>query len=421
MTRSRLAGVLLILALLCGSRLAGQSYRTFMDEWNSIRQGPGFRIGPLKVVPAVRLLDLGYDTNIYYRAAEDEVVADYTAVLSPEIKAFWPVGHSLFLYVTENPEYLFLLNETGLRTFTNSLSSGFRFLALQRFSLSAAYHARKNVRRSTSEFERPIESTVKGWDSGLFFETPRGTSAGVRVSSEAFRHRDIAAPGPVDYYARTLDRQEESAAFELYYRVFSESRLFASVRMSRDEFRDPASAWRNAHSVRAMAGIRFPLLGRARGQVSLGWKAFTPESPDREPFSGLVSATDVRLRFWRFGFDLGYVRDNYYSYLDTAYYYVEDRFRAGVSLYLMPFLRLDAGYLGGALDYPEPQIVWHQGQPVLVPDRRDAHRTWSAGLVVRLAGKAGLGLSYNLYRRSSNAPGYDIDRGFLGASLTYDF
>ncbi len=392
-----------------------------MDEWTSIRQGPGFRFGPLKIVPALRLLDVGYDSNIYYRAVENEVVADYTAVLSPEVKAYWPVGNSLFLYVTENPEYLFLLNETGLRTFTNNLSSGLRLLALRRFSLSADYHARKHVRRSTSEFERPVESAAKGWDGGLFFETARGTSIGVRAASEDLRHRDIAAPGPEDYFARTLDRREASAAFELYYRVFAESRLFASVRMSRDEFRDPASAWRNARSVRAMAGIRFPLLGRATGQVSLGWKAFAPESPDREPFSGLVSATDVRLRLWRLGIDLGYVRDNYYSYLENAYYYVEDRFRGGVSFYLLPFLRLDAGFQGGTLDYPEPQIVWHQGQPVLVPDRRDTHRTWSAGLVVRLAGNAGLGLSYNLYGRTSNAPGYDIDRGFLGASLTYDF
>lgn len=411
----------MLLLLFAGGRLSGQSYRTFTDEWNGIREGAGFRLGPLKVVPAFRLYDVGRDSNVYYRAEGEGVVPDFTGMLSPEFKATWLVGNSLILSVTDNPEYLFFLKERNLRAFTNSFSSGFRFLALRRLSLSADYHARRHVRRSTSELDRLVEDTVRGWEGGLFFETARGTSIGVRGLSDEFRYRDVASEDPDDFYARTLDRRESSLLFEFYYRVFSQSFLFASAGPSRDEFRFPESSWRNARSFRAMGGIRFPLIGRARGQVSLGWKTFTPESPERRPFSGVVSASDVSFRVWRFGFKLGYSRDNHYSYIRTAYYYVEDRFRSGLSFYLTSFLRLDADLRYGALDYPEPQVIWQGGLPVLVADRRDVHRTRSLGLVVRVAGNAGLSLSYNFYRRTSNAPGFDIDRGFVGASLTYDF
>lgn len=392
-----------------------------MDEWKGIREAARLRLGPLRVDPALRIFDAGYDSNVYFRPAGDASVPDYTAMISPELKAYWLAGNSFIFSFTENPEYLFFLKESDLRAFTNSFSSGLRFLALQRMSLSAEYHVRQHVRRSTSELDRRIEDTIKGWEGGLFFETPRGTSLGISWSLDDYRYRDVASEYLEDLYARALDRRETSAAFEVYYRVFSESHFFATVGLSRDEFRFPESAWRNASSFRAMGGIRFPLIGRARGQVIMGWKSFKPESPVRKPFSGLVSASDINIRVWRLGFDLGYIRDNFYSYLQTAYYYVEDRFRGGVSYYFTPFLRLDASLHRGALDYPEPQVVWHQGQPVLVADRRDVHRTFSAGLVVRMAGSVGLGVSYNFYRRTSNAPGFDVDRNFVGASLTYDF
>lgn len=423
MKRPRIGGAALslLLLLLAGGRLSAQSHRNFLDEWNSIREGARLRLGPFRIDPALRIFDAGYDSNVTFRPDGEAAVPDYTAMLSPEIKGYWLIGNSLILSVTENPEYHFFLKERNLRAFTNSFASGLRFLALRRFSLSAEYHVRQHVRRSTSELDRRIEDTVKGWEGSLFFETARGTSFGVSGLLDEYRYRDVASEFVGDLYARALDRRESAAAFEFYYRVFSQSYFFATAGVARDEFRFPESAWRNANSFRVMSGIRFPLLGRARGQIALGWKTFTPGSPDRKAFSGFVSASDISVRAWRFGFDLGYTRDNYYSYLETAYYYVEDLFRSGVSFYLTPSLRLDAGLRHGALDYPEPQIVWHQGQPVLVANRRDIHRTCSVGLAVRMAGSVGLGLSYNFYRRTSNAPGFDVGRNFLGASVTYDF
>jgi hypothetical protein len=43
------------------------------------------------------------------------------------------------------------------------------------------------------------------------------------------------------------------------------------------------------------------------------------------------------------------------------------------------------------------------------------------GPVFRIGGTVGLGLTYNLYRRTSNAPGFDVRRNFAGAFLTYEF
>ena len=410
-----------LLVLLAGVRLSGQSYRNFREEYDGIRERARLRLGPLRVIPVFRLSEAGRDSNVYFREEGGEVISDFTATFSPEARGYWLVGSSVILSVTENPEYLFYAKEKGLRAFTNSFSTGLRILALRSFSLSADYHVLSHVRRATSELDQRIQDTLTGGTAGFFFETPRGTAVGFTGSIEDFRYKDVAADAPDDIYARALDRRETAAAVELYYRVFSRSFFFTTAGWTRYEFVFQESAWRDASSIEVSAGLRFPLLGRARGTLSLGWKSFQPESPERKPFSGLVAATDVSFRFGRLGINLGYVRDNTFSYNESAYYYVDGRARAGLSFYVAPFLRIDGSVQSGTMDYPEPQEIWYGGGPVIVEHREDVYTTFSVGPVVRVAGAVGLGLTYNFYRRTSNAPGFNVRRNFVGAFLTYEF
>jgi hypothetical protein len=402
-------------------RLSGQSYRNFREEYGDIKERARLRLGPLRIIPEFRLSEVGYDSNVYFREERGQVIPDFTATFSPEARGYWLVGSSMIVSVTENPEYLFYAKEKGLRAFTNSFASTLRLLVLRSFSLSADYHVLSHVRRAMSELDQRIQDTVKGVTAGLFFETPRGTAAGLTGSTEDFRYKDVALDVPDDIYARALDRRETSAAVELYYRVFSQSVVFTTAGWTRYTFVFPESAWRNASSFEVSGGIRFPLLGRARGTLSLGWKSFQPKSRERKPFSGLVAATDVAFRLGRLGVTLGYVRDNAFSYNESAYYYIDGRARAGLSFYVAPFFRIDGTIQCGTLDYPEPQDVWYGGEVFVVDRREDVTRTFSVGPVVRVAGTIGLGLTYNFYRRTSNAPGFNVRRNFVGAFLTYAF
>jgi hypothetical protein len=73
------------------------------------------------------------------------------------------------------------------------------------------------------------------------------------------------------------------------------------------------------------------------------------------------------------------------------------------------------------MSFPEPQEIGIGGGVVVIDDRRDVQRNFSVGPVVRLSGTVGLGLTYNFYRRTSNAPGFDVRRNFIGAFITYEF
>lgn len=411
----------LLLVFVAGVRLSGQSYRNFREEYDDIRERARLRLGPLRVVPAFRLSEVGRDSNVYFRDEGSEPVPDFTATLSPEARGYWLLGSSIIVSVTENPEYLYYAKEKRLRAFSNSFSSGLRLLLLRSFSLSADYHVQSHVRRATSELDRRIRDTATGASAGLFFETPRGTAVGFAGAFEDFRYKDVAADVPDDIYARALDRRETSAAFEIYYRVFSRSAFFATAGYARYDFVFPEFSWRNGSSLEFSGGFRFPLLGRARGTVSLGWKSFRPGSTERKAFQGFVAATDVAFRAGRLGFSLGYARDTVFSYIQSAYYYVDGRVRAGLSLYITPSFRIDGNVQSGTMAYPEPQEVWDGSGYIVIDSREDTHRNFSVGPVLRIAGSVGLGLTYNFYRRTSNAPGFNVRRNFIGAFLTYEF
>jgi hypothetical protein len=411
----------LVLLLVWAARLSGQSYVPFREEAEAIRQQTRFRLGPLRVVPFLRLSDVGYDTNVYYSDERREAVADLTATLSPELRGYWLGGGSLIFSVLENPEYVAYARESDLRAFTNSVSASLRWLALRRFSLSAEYHDFSHVRRIQSEFEHRIRDTTRGAQGSLFFETPRGTVFGVTAAVDDFRFEDVTAGPPDPAYHLALDRRETSLAAEAYYRVFSRSYLFSRVAWSRYAFVHEVSAWRDAAAIEASGGFRFPLVGRARGTIRFGYKSFRPDDPLRRSFAGLVAGTAVTLRVGRLGVELGLDRDLAFSYLESAYYYVDTRVRAGLSLYLFRSLRIDARGGTGTMTYPEPVEVWDDGIPVLIDGRRDRQWDISVGPVLRIFRTAGFGLAYNFYRRTSNAPGFNIRRDFVGAFITYEF
>jgi hypothetical protein len=410
------------LVLLAGAlRLSAQSYLPFQAEVDAIRDRTKFRLGPFRFVPEIRIDDVGYDSNIYFAGEQREPVSDFTATLSPRIRGYWLATPSLIVWGLENPEYLAYARTEALRAFSNSVSGGLRWLALRRFSLSGEYHDLSHVRRVFSELDHRIRDTSKGGAASLFFETPRGTAIGLTGGVDDYRYEDVASGVPDPSYGLALDRRETRAAFETYYRVFSRSYFFSTFAWTRYTFHADVSKGRDADSLEASAGFRFPLAGRARGTVRFGWKALRPDDPLRVSFSGLVAGTSVNFRFGRVAVNLGLDRDVAFSYLESAYYYIDTRSRSGLSLYLFRSLRLDAAFSFGTMAYPEPQEIWVDGVPVVVADRRDDQWDLSFGPVIRISATTGLGATFNIYRRTSNAPGFDVRRNFIGAFLTTEF
>lgn len=398
----------------------GQDHTSFRVERDIVTQAR-LRFGPFRFLPVLQLRNLGYDDNVYYQQSGGPRVGDYTGTVSPEIKSYLLLGRSLILSFTDNPEYLYFAKQTRLRTFTNSFASGARLNLFNRLTLSGEYHFRNHLRRALSEFSRLVADTAKGVTTSVFYETPRGTSVGVRGKIDRFSYEDIVLPDYEVLYSRSLNRKETTGTFELYYPVFSESSLFFTVGTTQYEFENPSFRWRDSRSTQAAVGLRFPLVGRARGRLSLGYKKFVPSEAGRKDYSGLIADTDVNFLLGRFSLRLRIGRETHFSYLESAFFYIENRFNPGISVYITRRFRFDYDFYHGSLQYPDPLLVYYPESGPAEIIRRDAHRTHTIGLSIFFLRKTGIQLSYNILERSSNAPGFNIERNFIGLSLVRDF
>jgi len=416
-----LLNISLCLLILFSSITYSQSYQTFQSEIREITQRAKWHLGPFRIYPTLQFRDIGYDDNVYRKREEDNPISDYTATISPQVRVYLLFRNWLILSFMENPEYVYFVKEKRERSFNNNYSPSLKLIILHRFVLTGNYQYRRRRRRATSEFDVRANETTRGYNGSLFYETARGTSFGISAAERKIAYEDITLPGEEIYLSRVLNRKERNTSFEFYYRVFSESFFFINAGYTEYNFEYKESQWRNSYSYQIYSGIRFPLLGRLRGTLSLGYKILKPRKKGIKSFSGFVGNIGLNLRTGRFGFRVQYNRDSWFSFSTSNIYFLEDSYGAGISLYLTGFLRLDYDFSYRESNYPETlRITLPQGNFQEIK-RKDTYYIHSLGFVIRVIRSTGVGIRYNYWERDSNIPRVGRKRWFVGGYITYEF
>jgi len=407
--------------ILFSSIIYGQSYQTFQSEIREITQRAKWSLGPFRIYPTIQFKDIGYDDNVYRTREEDNPISDYTATISPQVRVYLLFRNWLILSFMENPEYVYFVKEKRERSFNNNYSPSLKFLILHRFVLTGNYQYIRRRRRATSEFDIRANERRREYRGSLFYETARGTSFGISAMESKIAYEDITLPGEEIDLSRRLNREERNSSFEFYYRVFSESFFFINAGYTEYNFEYKESQWRNSYSYHFYSGIRFPLLGRLRGTLALGYKKLMSKIKGKRSYSGLVGNTGLNLRMGRFGFRIQYNRDCRFSARTNNVYFLEDLYGAGVSLYLTGFLRLDYDFNYGLSNYPEPMTVRLQNGNFQEIKRKDTYYIHSLGFVIRVIRSTGVGIRYNYWERDSNISRVGRKRWFVGGYITYEF
>lgn len=399
----------------------GQSYQSFLSTLEQVSKLRKFKFGPFWIFPTFHLKDIGYDDNVYFQREGDEQASDFTGTLSPGVSIYFIFRNRLLLSLRENPEYVFYFEQKRERRLNNTLSPEFKYLFLNRFVISGGYLDSNRRRRATSEFDVRANERMKSYTGRFFYETARQTSFGLSGAIRKISYEDITLPGEEIYLARALNRREKSGYFEFYYKVFSESFFFIKAGYTEYEFEHAQSSWRDSFSYQVYTGMRFPLLGRVRGTLSLGYKRLFPKTGGRTGFSGLVGNSGLDFRFWRLAVRLNYDRDCHFSYWTNNIFFNEDRYGAGISLYVMRFIRVDYSLTYGEAHYPEPMSVRMPDGSYEEITREDIYRVHSTGLVFRIIKDIGLGMAVSFWERDSNYFWENRKRMFIGGYVTYEF
>lgn len=420
---SRLFGrVTVFLSLILISCAAyGQSYQSFKSTLEQIEERVKLKIGPFRILPTLQLRNIGYDNNVYYQHEDNDPLSDFTVTFSPEAQVYLLFRDYLILSLAENPEYVHYFEQKRERRWNNIFSPEFKYLFLDRFVISGKYLHSNRRRRATSEFDVRANEIVKSASGRIFYETARKTSFGLSGFTRKINYEDTALPGEEIPLSRALNRREKGGNIELYYRVFAKSYFFATAGYTNYEFEHAQSSWRNSYSYQVYTGIRFPLLGKIRGILSLGYKKLIPREANRTGFSGLVGNTGLSFRLWRFGFSLSYYRDCHFSYWTNNVFFNEDRYEAGVSYYLTRFLRVDYSLSHARANYPVPESLRMPDGSYEEILRKDIYRIHSVGLVFRIIKNTGIGVTVNFWERESNYYWANRKRVFIGGYVTYEF
>lgn len=417
--------IVLVLALgflgLCPAFLSAQSYRSFSWEMRQILERARFRLGPLRLWPAIYLRNVGYDDNVYRETIENDPVRDFTATLSPEIRGYLLVGQKLILSFLENPEYMFFGEQTRERRWNNTISPELKILLFRNLVVSGKYTYSNRRRRASSEFDVRANELRSTYQGGLHFDTARESSVGVTFESANISYEDVRLPGQDTYLSQRLNREERSISSEIYYQIFNEGFFFVTGSYTDYLFKAQAAQSRDSYSYQVSSGIRFPLLGRIRGTVSLGFKNFYPKNSLLSGYSGMVGRADLDIRIRRFGFQVDYERDVRFSYWQDNVFFLEDRFGGGLSFYLFRFLRLDYSLTYGQLHYPDTFFVRLPDESYAEIDRLDKYTTHTLGFAYRLVGSTAVGIRFNFWNHDSNLIGWNRSNMVIGGYLTYDF
>jgi hypothetical protein len=241
------------------------------------------------------------------------------------------------------------------------------------------------------------------------------------ATADKYIYEDTFLSGMEDPLSHALNRQERSGYFEFNYRLFSDTNLFYRVGLSSYDFDYAQSAWRNAHSFQTYGGLNFPLWGRVRGGLSLGYKKLAPQTSGMQSTATIIGNTSLEWRSGRLSVRGGYYRDFLFSYWENIWHFITDRLNFGFSFYPTMFLRLDYGLNWEWLTYPDSVVQVRDQDEIVFSSEKDRLVTHSFGVIFRVVRSFGIGLTAEIWRRMSDSPQRQVNQSFLGFYFTQSF
>jgi len=398
-----------------------QGYQSFRREFMRIEEETRWQVGPFRIFPRLSFTNVGYDNNVYYQSEAQGPVGDYTFTTSLPLLAHLLLRERWILSFRYTPSYVFYAEEVRERSFNHNFSPSFRWLIFNRFVLSGRYLYQKARIRANSESDFRTYETLQDARGQLVYETGRRTSLGFSLIYTKRRYEDVELPGESISYSIGLDRDEKRVQGEIYYQIWTDSQIFVNAGFGDTGFVYSETQWKDSYTYYVYPGIEFPILGRLRGTLSVGYKILDPYRAKKRGFAGFVGRTELEYRLRRFTFRGSYVRDTEISYWTDNIFYIEDRFSLGLSFYMSQRIRLDYDFFYGDAFYPEPETIRLPDESYQEINRNDQYTRHTAGFVIRIFRSAGIGLTVTYWERDSNFPVYDRTRGFIGGYLTYEF
>jgi len=364
------------------------------------------RLGPLHLLPIVRVNGAGYDNNVFGNPEGEPKVADWYANVGAGLRFVAPVGTKLYIGGEAVPSYIwyrrlgFDSNTLG-GNYTASLYGFFNRLSFR----TGGYYSRTYGFLSTVTETRVIENAG---DGSANFDVELAHRLFLYAGGEYRRTRlDPVGPFQPNFIdVHQLDRDEGVVRGGLRYNITPDLDITAGVEESQAKFVETPEE-RNNRSTAYLVGIHF---NRPRFYINLnaGHREGRPYQDSSFPeysantYSYFISYFLTRkLELQGFG-----TRGVSYGSILTGdiaqgnLYYLETRNGGVVNLQIHPRILLRGGAEYGTNAFPFPVLVGG-----LLESRTDKYTNWGGGFSARIYHKVVLTFSATRFHYDSQFPG----------------
>ena len=376
------------------------------DEWADAR----FHLGPIALSPAVSILNLGVDTNVF--ASAEDPQRDWTATFIPATRAILRLGRAQLSGQGDLTYQYFQKFESE-----RSLSSRGLFrldVPLNRLEVAVGGAAVNTRQRQGAE----ITSRVRRFENSATFAANIRIGGQTRVGMLAGRNW-FSFPTDAVFLdtnlRRVLERKEDRVGIVLSNRLTPLTTFRLTAERQQDRFTQ--STARNAEITRVLAGFELSPQALLQGTAFVGYQRYEPDASTVPTFEGVIATGDVTyIARGATRLNLRVDRGLGYSYEIREPYYVTTGVAANVAQHLVGRLELLLTAGRQRLDYRR-----QDANPISEPLRRDTATTYGAGVAFGFGESGRIRVNFDgSTRRSALAP-QNFDSQQLTSSIEYAF
>ena len=384
--------ILVALAVVCAGVLIGSpaSAQESDDPFEAAR----FRLGPIRFTPAVKLTNLGMDSNVFNESEDPK--SDNTAAFGPEV-ALWMRPLGTRLSGKFGVQYLYFQEYDNQRSWNTANEARWEVPLARLTPFVAGTYVNSSDRHGyeiDSRARRHDDSYTIG--SSLAFSGKTSILASfTRANAE---YDDAESLGDLQL-ARALNRREDTTKVQLRYELTPLTTFVVDTDFGRDRFNN--TDLRNADGLRVMPGFELKPAALISGRVFVGYRRFEPLNENLPEYNGVAAAVDAAYIRNSTRFQARVERDVEYSFEPLRPYYALTDIGVTVTQRMLTSWELVARGGHQRLDYRQLSATGaavDAGKP-------DVGYIAGAGIGYRVGEILRLGVDTNYYTRRSEFEG----------------
>lgn len=379
-----------------------------------------WRSGLIRYNAALRILNAGYDSDIYFGSTLERV-PDYTFSASSDLQVFVPLKSRIVFEFNEQPQYIFYHDTQRERALNNVFGGRFHVVS-DRFYFQAGGGLINAKQRLSTELNLNVRLKQNDLTGLFLWQASKNSSFALNTRTTSFRYENLVS-GPYNI-SENLNRNETYLNLTGYLQQRARNQLFLNLQYGSVVFTEPVAKLRNTKIYAVYGGMEFAPAAeifsrgsRFRGQINLGFEYFDILTPGIPDFTGLVGNTNIYFSLTpQTALRAFFSRGPQFSVYSDLYFYLQTITGAGFSHFFTRKISFSYDVYYGWDQYKG------QTSPGLPPGQKNQY--WSHALTLNFRLKKYLDFSilanYGA-RRYSMALRPESSRSFIGINITYGY